>query len=204
VNNTATYDGICINDDSDYNIIHSHTCNNNDRWGISIGIGANDCVGNWIKNNTLRGNTSGACLDNGTDTKFASAAFYCSEADDEHGAVPGKSITNGQTAFVGFHVPCDTQQIMRATLYVIPDATQANANWDLAADYGAVGEAYNAHNETEAAATYNITLNQTFGIDILAAGLLAAAVAHDNGGVSITVGAVGHNVTLVFLELCIV
>ena len=75
VNNTGTYDGITIEDDSDYNLAMCNTCNDNDRWGISIGIAADDCVDNWIKNNTLQGNTSGPFNGGGTDTKLATKIF---------------------------------------------------------------------------------------------------------------------------------
>lgn len=79
LNNTGTYDGICIEDDSDYNKVMNNICNDNDRWGISIGIAANSCVGNWVKDNTLRGNTSGPFQDSGTNTRLAVKVFQFTE-----------------------------------------------------------------------------------------------------------------------------
>ncbi|GAG87107.1 unnamed protein product, partial [marine sediment metagenome] len=68
---SSTYDGIYIEDDCDYNLVHSNYCEANDRWGISIGIAANSCVGNWVKNNFLIGNGSGPFSDQGTGTILA-------------------------------------------------------------------------------------------------------------------------------------
>ena len=194
--------GIYLSAGNDNNAILGNFLLENDDYGIEIAAGT--CDDNLVQQNTFEGNVTGVMSDGGTGTRFDSVQFYCSEADDEHGAVPGKSITNGQSAYVGFHIPSDMHQIMQVKLIVIPDATQASANWDLAADYGAIGEAYNTHSETEAAATYNVTQNQFFNIDLLAAGLLASAVTHDTGGVSITVSTAGHSVTLVFMAIAYV
>jgi len=77
--NTNSFDGICIETNADYNLVMSNTCNENDRWGISIGVAANSCVGNWVKDNFLRTNTSGAFIDNGTDTRLAVKVFQFTE-----------------------------------------------------------------------------------------------------------------------------
>jgi len=195
----STGDGLELLADCDENKIKNNFINDNGAYGIKITDATS--LRNRVTDNQLLSNTTAAAYNAGTDTKLRSVQFYCSEADDEHGTVPGKSITVGQTAYVGFHVPTEVQQIMKANMYVIPDATKAAANWDLVADYGASGEAYNAHSDSDAASTYNVTQNQFFEIDIVAKGLLANALPHDTGGVTLTVSTAGDDVTLVFLEL---
>ncbi|GAI95236.1 unnamed protein product, partial [marine sediment metagenome] len=69
------YDGICIEDDSDYNLMMGNICNDNGRWGISIGIVGGSCVGNWVKNNFLRGNTSGCFIDGAFGENTVLATF---------------------------------------------------------------------------------------------------------------------------------
>ncbi|GAG66418.1 unnamed protein product, partial [marine sediment metagenome] len=90
---------------------------------------------------TVRGNifdnVATPVVDSGNGTIFHDVTFYCSEADDEHGDVPGKSITNTQLAYVGFDIGDEVNQIMKAELHIIPDATQGAANWDLSATYAA-------------------------------------------------------------------
>ena len=117
VGNTNTYDGINIENDSDYNLVMCNTCNENDRWGISIGVAADDCVGNWVKNNHLRGNTSGPFIDNGTDTKLATLPIqliqgttFISTADEAWGW-----LINADTNFalgIGW-LPLEVQQVVR-------------------------------------------------------------------------------------------
>ena len=191
--------GIYLSAGNDNNSILGNYLLNNDDYGIEIA--ADTCDYNLVQQNSFEGNVTGSMSDGGTGTRFRTIQFYCSEADDEFGATPGKSITNGQLAYVGFHLPADLHQIMGVNLYVIPNATQASANWDLASSYGAVGEQYNVHAEAEVAATYNVTDGQLFEVDAFAAGMLASATAHDTGGVSIQVSTAGHALTLVFMEI---
>ena len=191
--------GIALEANNDDCSIMGNFLFENDDYGVEISAGT--CDNNDVMNNTFVSNGIAPVLDSGTLTKFQTKQYYVARDDDNIGAVPGKSITNGQTAYVAVHAPQGMQQVMGFNIYVIPNATQAAANWDLETDYGAEGEAYNTHEEAEAAATYNVTQDQWFTIDAFAAGMFASMVEEDTGGISVTVGGVGHNVTVVMAEL---
>ena len=197
--NTATYSGINITDTSLDNTIHSNTCNDNDLYGIDI-----DDVNSArtsVKFNQLRGNTTAPMRNSGTDTRFVSIPFFVANNDQQLGNVPGKTLTNGQLAYIPVHAPNDMQQIMGFHIHVIAQATQANANWDLDTDYAGTGEAYTTHAEAEAAATYNVTNLEWFELDAFAAGMFVSMTGGDSGGISLTVGTAGHNVCVVFGHL---
>ncbi len=134
--NTNTYDGICIEDDSDYTLVMGNTCNDNDRWGISIGIAADDCVGNWVKDNHLRGNTSGPFSDQGTDTKLATL-----QADFVH-AVGGAFVdpvintspggidldADGEIAMCHIKLPPELQLVVRIQIWAYSNVIEAVNN----------------------------------------------------------------------------
>ena len=191
--------GIYLSAGNDNNSILGNFLLDNDDYGIEIAAGT--CDTNTMRENRFEGNGIAPVQDSGTGTAFHTKQYYVARDDENIGAVPGKSITNGQTAYIAVHAPYGLQQLMKFNIYVIPNATQAAANWDLETDYGAIGEAYNTHEETEAAATYNVTDNVWFEIDAVAAGMFASMVEEDTGGISLTVAGVGHNVTVVMAEM---
>ena len=195
----STGDGLELLANCDDNIIKNNEIDNNGAYGINIAAATS--ADNIVKDNRLQGNVTAPCLDNGTLTIFETKQYYVARDDDNINQTPGKSITNGQTAYLGVHAPLGIQQIMKFHIYVIPQATQANANWDLAASYGGVGEANNIHTEAENVATYNVTDLQWFEIDALAAGMFVSMVSEDTGGVSLTVSTAGHNVMVVMAEM---
>lgn len=98
-----------------------------------------------------------------------------------------------------FVVPSDFNVLTEAVFVVIPKVTQAVADWDIASDYAAIGEAYNTHSEADAATTYNVTLNQLFEVDI--SGILSSIVAGDNVGISITLANAAHDVDILGIRL---
>ena len=191
--------GIALAAANDDNTITNNHLFENDDYGIEITAGT--CDNNRVRENHFHLNVTGAVLNNGTGTIFHTKQYYVARDDDNVGDVPGKSITNGQTAYIAVHAPDGMQQLMAFNIYVIPNATQANADWDLDTDYGAIGEVFNTHSEAEAAATYNVTDNQWFEIDAVAAGMFASMEEEDTGGISLTVSGVGHNVTVVMAEM---
>jgi len=191
--------GIALADDNDYTIIIGNQLLENDDYGVEITTV--NALHTMVLSNHFEGNVTASVLNNGTNSVFHTKQYYVARDDEEIGVVPGKSITIGQSAYIAFHAPQGMHQLMGFKIYVIPNATQAAADWDLETDYGAVGEAYNTHEEAEAAATYNVTDNQWFHIDALAAGMLASLEEEDTGGISVTVGTAGHNVTVIMAEL---
>jgi len=72
-----THDGILLSEDSDDNLVELNSCDENARYGIQILT--TDCDRNWIKNNHLTGNISGAINDLGTDTVIKSNKGYVTE-----------------------------------------------------------------------------------------------------------------------------
>lgn len=102
----------------------------------------------------------------------------CLNADDE--------------AYVSFKVPDDFASIDSALLVVIVRATQGAADWDISSDYGAVGEAFDIHSESDTATTYNVTNDQKFGIDI--SGILSSLAAGDYVGIKLIQKDAAHDV----------
>jgi len=118
-----TYDGICIEDDCDYNLVMCNTCNYNDRWGISIGIVANSCVGNWVKDNHLRDNTSGPFSDQGTDTKLATKIYQFIQGTtfiSDSAAAKGWEIDDvDEWAIALGQLPLELQQVVRIKIWAV-------------------------------------------------------------------------------------
>jgi len=170
----------------------------NDDYGVEI---AGTCNGNRVRENTFNGNGIAPVLNSGTGSVFHTKQYYVARDDDNIGMIPGKSISIGQTAYIAVHAPDGMQQLMKFNIYVVPNATKAAANWDLETDYGAIGEASGLHGETEAAATYNVVDDTWFAIDVTAAGMFASMVSEDTGGIGLTVGTAGDNVTVVMAEM---
>jgi len=112
------------------------------------------------------------------------------------GDFPGTSTDAiNDVAHVAFKVPHDFTAITNAEFIVIPLFTQGTANWDIDSDYGAVGQAYNTHSESDVATTYNVTANQLFAVDLDDAtnGILDDLAADDYVGIKITLKDAGHD-----------
>lgn len=95
----------------------------------------------------------------------------------------GADCTNGNFGNVNFYVPHDWASITEAVAVLIPKDTEAAADIDIFSDYAADGEAYNTHQESDAASTYNITTSQIFELDI--SGILSAIAADDYVGIRV-------------------
>lgn len=100
-----------------------------------------------------------------------------------------------ERAMTSFAIPSDFHSIVEAVLVVIPNVTHAAAEWSIHSSYGAVGENYSTHAETDNVTTYNVTNAQTFEVDI--SGILTALAADDYVGIMFQQGAAGHNVSVV-------
>ena len=134
--------------------------------------------------------------------EFWVPSFYDSggAGDGRKGDFVGPAqIGNGGSTYIDFKVPHDYTAITNAELIVIPDDTQGTANWDIDSDYGAIGEAYNTHSETDAATTYNVTDDQLYAVDV--SGILSALAADDYVGLKITVSTVDHELMLIGFRL---
>lgn len=161
--NTATYDGICIEDDCDYNLVHSNTCNENDRWGISIGIAADDCVENWVKNNHLRGNTSGPFSDQGTNTKLATIPLYIVTYNTDSESEDGPTVDGAGewVSFVG-QLPLEVQQVLKIEIWAVTNQTDADQMLlEIEVEGGADNEPKTTHDTGALANQQSVTTNFT-------------------------------------------
>ncbi len=147
--NTGTYDGICVELNGDDVKIHSNTCNDNDRYGINIVDATCDRV--WVKNNQLRGNTTGALNDAGTNTKLATipmpfiqgTAFISAD-----GSAKGWEINAEADMAVALgQLPLEVQQVIRLKIWAVALGAPAGAggqmHLDILFNAGGSLEAYN-------------------------------------------------------------
>lgn len=205
-----------------WNTISNNRFLNNGAWGIEVSGAANpnEAVENYIVGNHTEGNVSGSLTfsvlalnnrvgknwfvegvvtDLGTGNTFPAEEWlvtYGTNGITLVGDVPIAAVANGEVAAVGFECPPDLTCLVRATLKVLPGATQAAANWDLDSDYGTVGEAPDAHGESDAGTTFNVTDNQWYDLELVALGFFASMTPGDRGGMKITVSTAGHDVNV--------
>ena len=90
------------------------------------------------------------------------------------------SATNDE-GFVNFWVPADFSALITAECLILPLDTQGAVNMDIYSNYGAVGEAYDTHDEQDIATTYPFTTNENVAIDV--AGILSALAPLDMVGI---------------------
>ncbi len=108
----------------------------------------------------------------------------------------GDGVTGADVSRVSFRCPDNFSSITTAVIMVIPEDTQGAANWDITSDYGAVGEAFTTHSESDAATTYNVTADQIFEVDV--SGILTSLAAGDYVGLGISnIGGAAHQVTFI-------
>ncbi len=177
---TGSFDGINITDVSLDNLVHSNTCNNNDRYGINIDDA--NALRNWVKNNQLRGNTTGAFNDGGTDTKTPFIMILAPNQDSYVGAAPsnhrGQQCLDNVTTQVPFEIPIpnEFQEIVTAHVIYVTGAN-GTINRSVATDFGKVcaGEQIDAHSDAIAAADIAGNTEDEFECDDISAALTAIA-----------------------------
>ena len=149
---TGTYDGICVESDSDDVIIHSNTCSENDRYGINI-VDAT-CDRAWVKNNALRNNTAGAFNDGGTDTKLATIPMPFIQGStfiSADGSAKGWEINAEADMAVALgQLPLEVQQVVRVKIWAVALGAPAGAggqmHLDVVIQAGADNLAYTTEN----------------------------------------------------------
>ena len=115
------YSGIYIVNGASYNIITENSCYDNQEtptqgYGIMIG---EDCVGNIVKDNVLRGNTVSPFKDWGTDTILATKTFQFITSFGGDAAWKTTSPTGiqidatGETALAVGEAPLEVQMVVR-------------------------------------------------------------------------------------------
>ena len=146
---TGTFNGILITDTSSDNLVHSNICNTNGRYGIYL----DDSRGerNWVKNNILRDNTTGAFNDGGTGTKLATKTFQFIQGTtfiDADGSAKGWEINAEADMAVALgQLPLEVQQVVRIKIWAValgaPAAAGGQMHLDILFNAGGSLEAYN-------------------------------------------------------------
>lgn len=101
-------------------------------------------------------------------------------------------------AHINFRVPPDFSSLVSAAVVVLPVVTTGAANWDTWSNYAQTGEAYQAHNQSDIATTYNVTSGYLFEVNV--AGLLTSLAANDNVGIRLLLGDATHDVNVLGLN----
>jgi len=110
--------------------------------------------------------------------------FWSSAAGADQAVYAGNFVVlagtwdSGVEAGISFKVPHNFTSLTSAEIIVWEDTgTYGTANLDIGANYGAAGENYNIHAETDRASTYNLVQNKFTAIDV--SGILTSLAAND-------------------------
>ncbi len=98
-----------------------------------------------------------------------------------------------------FQVPADFGSLIELVAVGIPLANLAGVDIDLFSDYGAAGEPFNNHSESETTATYNFTLNELSEIDI--SPVYSVLAAGDYCGLEIDHNGIGGTIEYIGIRL---
>ena len=163
---TASFDGIYIDADSSNNMIIANKCNDNDRYGITVGGSLHR-----VKENEFDGNTAGCFNDTGTDT--AVPFIYCRVTDpnDNIGTHPTVRLEDDTDTHIydQIYVPLEFQELVTAQVIVVTSVT-GNMVWTLDTNWGklCVAEAYDTATDTDGATT-GLVIDDLECVDISAA-----------------------------------
>ena len=168
--NTNSYDGIFFDDNSDNWIVHSNIISDNDRYGINISD--NTCSDNWVKNNILQGNTSGALNDAGTNTKTPFINVLAGNPDAFIGTHAVQQMADGIDSTIRFELPIprEYQETVTAEILLVSGGT-GDLRRAVATNWGQFGTAenYNAGSDSIAAGQIAVTVDDMTALDIAAA-----------------------------------
>ena len=115
------------------------------------------------------------------------------------GAFAVVSVGANSQTFMTFHIPGDFVSLVTANIVAIPVATFTNQNIDLFTDYGAAGEAYNTHSESDITSVYSGTANVLLRLNLNA--ILTQISAGDFVGVEVDHNAIGTTIGYLGVEL---
>ena len=134
----------------------------------------------------------GQSLAAGVKEFFSIATDY----NTNYGDFRARSLgTGGSWRFV-FSAPLDFGSLVSLELIGIPQGNGTGVGINLDSDYGAVGQAYNTHSESNTTGTYNITQDQLFSLNLatvftnLAAGDFCGVLV-DHQGIGTTINYLG-------------
>lgn len=160
---------------------------------------------------TLLGAVNGvATLDSGGDVPLSQLGNAPSAADKAIWVdVPSPAANKGDFRVdavgatgnmrINFVAPFDFVSLDSCIIVGIPNATFTNQGIDLESDYGAIGEAFNNHSESEVANLYSGTINTFFSLSV--APVLSSLAAGDFVGITVTHGSIGTTINYIGLLL---
>lgn len=88
------------------------------------------------------------------------------------------------TSYHSFYIPKDVQNIDGIYLVYIPEQTIIGEGLSIYSDYGAVGEAYNNHSESDVTVIIDMTLDQITSVDV--SSVYSSLAGGDYCGLSVT------------------
>lgn len=109
------------------------------------------------------------------------------------------SVSANGTGRFRFAIPADFDALVSLRAGVVPAVTNATADIDLTSDYGAIGESFSNHSESDLASTYNLTANELQEIDI--SGVFSVLAAGDRCGLAWIHNSIGGAVHLLWIQL---
>lgn len=104
-------------------------------------------------------------------------------ANHNGGSFRAREITAAGAFNFVFYIPDDFVALSLLTIDSIPDGTNAAADIDLISEYGAVGELYNTHTESDLGTLYSYVDNVLFSIDLSV--VFSSILAGDRCGVNV-------------------
>lgn len=132
------------------------------------------------------GSSKGTQAAGGTKTRFYQFGSNSATSKGQHNTV---SVGANGSINLEFVAPEDFQAIVSIQVIMIPGATTASADIDLDSTYGAVGEPFNQHVESDTTVTYNLTVDRIEGLDV--SSVFSALTAGDICGVKLKHNSIG-------------
>lgn len=103
--------------------------------------------------------------------------------DNDKGDYAVHHIAAGSTGFFSFRIPSDFVSLNKLVMVAIPNNTTVDKDIELSSDYGAIGEPYNSHSESNATLLWSATAGELIEFDI--SSVFSALSAGDNCGLFI-------------------
>lgn len=104
-----------------------------------------------------------------------------------------------QRGHMSLRIPSDFVTLTAAYVVVIPETTQASANYDVYVAYSAIGEDSATHTASDTTTTYNATIYKPLNVPVTT--LLSSIVADDHLSVALKEGTAGHDVLVLGLYI---
>ena len=140
--------------------------------------------------------TKGTQAAGGTKTRFYQFGSNSATNKGEHNTV---SVGANGSINLEFVAPEDYQNTVSIQVIMIPGATNAAADIDLDSTYGAVGEAFNQHVESNTTITYNLTVDIMTGLNV--SSVFSSLAAGDICGVKLKHNAIGSAANYIGIRL---